>query len=202
MTPGEELLAFNEAIGRAVTQWAHVENGLYLVALAAFGREAWETLGPSFYSIENFRSKLAFTQSAVKEHADYRAYEQEWLGLAAHVTSLSASRNKIVHGQAIYYTEGQIGRRCAIVPHSLPEPKFKSKKRLAPSGSICVRDIDLSARQFSMASSRLMSLYWRLVRQGDPFAERAQQEPQHQSLVQLRRQIEAMLPPRARSSRG
>ena len=37
MLQSEEEVAFHYAIGRAITQWAWVENGLYHVGIGVFG---------------------------------------------------------------------------------------------------------------------------------------------------------------------
>lgn len=195
MTPGEEAVAFHYAMGQAVTQWAHIENNLYLIATRCFGDDPKGTLANSFFSIENFRSKLTFVARAFETTSFNKKFETEWLGIRDHVSSLSGSRNAIAHGRSIIYPASGSGRRYALVPRH-GKPLRKPPVGKSPPNALCVKNIDLAARQFSRASSRLMSLYWRIGGDKDHSAEFAQQELQHQTLAQLRHQIHAMLPPR------
>jgi hypothetical protein len=70
----------------------------------------------------------------------------------------------------------------------------KDARHLPPSGSLCVKDVDLIARQFGKESMRLMSLYQRLNGQPDLLGEHSEQEVRPQSLSTLKRQIYSMLP--------
>lgn len=200
VTPSEEHVAFYMAIGRAVTQWAHIEHGLYHIASRIFGGDELGSLAFGFLSIENFRSKLAFVDRAFGTAVFFREFEVEWADLREHIRGLSSRRNEIAHGRVIIYADGKPGRRYAIVPTFAPEPKRKQRVPTPPPGSHCVRDIDLMQRQFSRAATRLHSLYYRAGGEADPYEEPARQAPQAQTLVQLTRQIHAMLPPRGGSS--
>lgn len=201
MFPAEEHLAFYHAIGMAVTQWAHVENGLSQVALACFAPCRPELVIAGFYSIENFRSKLAFVKRVFQQRELDAELRDEWKTLSKHIEGLSAKRNAVAHGRVIVYPNAAPGRRYAIVPLLWEEPKRKSSGNQPPPGSLCVRDIDLYSKQFSKASARLQVLYSRVQGEESHLAEFAQQEPQPLMLNQLRRQIYAMSPRRAKSSR-
>lgn len=202
LTTGEEHIAFYMAIGRAVTQWAHIENGLYHVANRVFGEDTAAPLAFGFMSIENFRSKLAFVDRAFGTAIFYREFELDWAEVREQVRGLSSRRNEIAHGRVIIYPHSKPGRRFAIVPTFAPEPKRRQKVPTPPSGSLCVRDIDLAQRQFSRAAARLHELYFRIGGEGEQPGAPAQPEPKSQSLAQLRRQIDAMHRPPERSSRG
>lgn len=199
ITTGEEQLAFYDAIGRAVSQWAHVEHGLYHIASRAFKGEDRGALAFGFFSIENFRSKLAFVDRTFGTADFFDEFEVEWTVLRDHIRSLSSRRNEIAHSRVIVYPSSKPGRRYAIVPTFAPEPARKQKIPLAPPGSLCVKDIDLAARQFATASNQLLGLYYRLGGQDDPFAESSQQGPQPRTIAQIRSQIYEMLPQRGGS---
>jgi hypothetical protein len=197
MYPAEEQLAFHFAIGTAITQWAHVENNLYLIAYRCFGSNEASalTLASSFYAVENFRSKLAFVSRAF-ETTDFRdKFGSEWNSVRDEIQNLSSLRNAIAHGRLIIYTTTKPGRMCALVPVFGKESKIKQRPGTPPPGSLCVRDIDLAAKRFSRASSKLMSLYFRIGGEEDHYAEFSQREPEPKTLAQLRRQIYTMLPP-------
>lgn len=196
MTPNEEHTAFYMAIGRSVTQWAHIENGLYHIASRIFGGDTTGALAFGFFSIENFRSKLAFVDRAYGTAIFFHEFEPEWIDLREHIKSLSSRRNEIAHGRVIIYPHNTPGRRYAIVPTFAPEPKRKTKLPKPPPGSHCIRDVDLIQRQFSRAAMWLDGLYYRIGGEEDPHGERVPQEPQPQTLASIVRQIHATLPPR------
>lgn len=200
MYPSEEHLAFYHAIGMAVTQWAHVENGLYNVACCAFDNK--KALGNGFAVIENFRSKLAFTDKVVMFAIKDQSMANEWASIFTKLQGLSTYRNKIAHGNVTIYPESKPGIRYALIPTFTTENKKKSSKPISPTGSLCVKDINLVSKQFGMASNYLLSFVSRLQGHKDLFQELIQQEPKPQSLDELRRQIYTMLPTRAKSSRG
>lgn len=200
MTPSEEHIAFYMAIGQAVTQWSFIEYGLYHVACRVFGPEPSGALAFGFMSIENFRAKLAFVDRAFGTAPFFDEFEAEWVGLRELVRSLSSRRNEIAHGRVIVYPNGKPGRRYAIVPTFAPEPKKKQRVPSPPSGSLCVRDIDLAIRQFSRASTLLTGLYFHIGGEEGQLAELVQPEPQARTVGELKRQIHAMFPPRDGSS--
>ncbi len=194
ITPSEESILFHMAIGHAVAQWAHVENGLYNVATTAFGGDS-PSLGPAFHAIENLRTKIAFVGEAVSHSAAFTDLQPEWAKVRDLVSSLASSkRNKIAHCRTIGYPAAEEGRRYAIVPISYKVSKFKNKKAGPPSGSMCVSDIDQAARQFAMAANLLFDLKARAEGLPEPYGELSRQEPPRQTLAQLARQMRAMLP--------
>ncbi len=198
--PAEEHLAFHYAIGSAITQWSHIEHGLFLVSLRCFSPCRPESVASGFFAIENLRSKLAFVHRVFQTSLYADEYWAEWNTLQSHVQNLAKRRNALAHGRLMIYVNAPAGRRCALVPISWDEPKIKAKEGHPPTGSICLRDIDLYSKQFSRASLRLQSLYFRMSGDEDLLGEHAQQEPQPLTLAQLRRQIYSMSPRRAKSS--
>ncbi len=197
--PPEEHLAFHCSIGVAIAQWAFVENSLCHVAGACLS--LGHAIAPGFYAIENFRSKLAFVHRSFQNSRFAATYWDEWNTLQLHIQGLATKRNAIAHGRSAIFSDAPAGRRYALCPIVWETPKKKSAKGLPPAGALCLRDLDLYAKQFSKASVRLTSLWSRMSGDEDMFAEAAQQEPQPQSLAQLRHQIYAMSPRRAKSSR-
>ena len=84
----QEEVAFYHELGRALTAWADVEYELCVVALNCFdGGKPISKLGPvtdfkaAFFSIENFRSKLQFSNVLVSRHLQGSVLLTEWAGL-------------------------------------------------------------------------------------------------------------------------
>lgn len=199
LTPVEESILFHMAIGQAVSQWAHVENGLYNLARIALDERS-DAFGAAYHKIENFRTKLAFTNQAIALSSKFADLQPEWATAQASVDGLSKIRNKIAHCRTIVFHEAPEGRRYAIVPISYEKSKFESKKALPPSGSLCVVDVDQAARQFATASNTLFDLMARAEGHLEQFGALAQQVPPRQTLAQLRSLIEAAHSQRAQSS--
>lgn len=195
MTASEESIAFYVAIGQAVNYWSNVEQGLFLVVASSFKKRDPHMHASGFFSIENFRSKLGFTDRIVKASSASAKCKDDWGEQFETVRGLSQVRNKIVHGRVYGYPMASPGRRYAVVP-VLPKPsRLKSKVLKPPSGSLCVRDIDLAARQFSRAFLMLGDLSCRIEGREGLRAEHVPPEPQPRTLVQLRRQMQATLEP-------
>lgn len=201
MLPGEEHIAFYHAIGIAVTAWSHVENELFHVALGCFAPCKPEQVGSGFYAIENFRSKLAFVDRVFQATSAKKEFLADWTILANHVQGLSSKRNALAHSRVIVFPEAPAGRRYAIMPNVFATPKKKTASHLPPVGSLCVRDVDLIAKQFFKASARLSNLYARMIKAEGMPEELVRQEAQALSLAQLRRQIYALSPRRDKLSR-
>lgn len=191
---GDEHVAFHRAIGSAVAQWAHVENGLFNVGLSAFGHDS-KVFGPSFIVIENWRSKLAFVDQAIEFSNIFKPIYSDWVALRDRIGKLAVRRNKIVHGRTIGYPDAKVGNRYAIVPITYRTPKIKTKKAGPPQGSLCVSEIDLAARQFSRASTDLFDLKSRAEGYEGQFGERDLPELQALSVAEIVRQMHSMLQP-------
>lgn len=190
LTTVEESILFHMAIGQAVSQWAHVENGLYNLARMALGDRS-DAFGAAYHKIENFRTKLAFTDQAIVLSPKFADLQLEWAKARDSIGGFAKSRNKIAHCRTITFPEAPEGRRYAIVPMSYEKSKLKSKKALPPSGSLCLVDIDQTARQFAQVSNTLMDLVARADGHQEQFGALAPQVPARQTLIQLRSLIEA-----------
>ena len=58
ITADEEGLWFYYQLGRAITSWAHVEQALCWIGCCSFAKANQMQFVVTFFSIENFRSKL------------------------------------------------------------------------------------------------------------------------------------------------
>lgn len=193
----EEQVCFYELIGRTITQWAHIEQALFSLAYNAFGPETRTSLGDAFASIENFRSKLAFTDRAVTGAKHLDEYASDWAALRDEVQAASKLRNSLAHSRVVIFGNAPPGRRLAIIPnYSAPLDKRHNPNN-PPPGSLCVRDIDLIRLRFAKAWRGLMSIYFRAADQSDPFEGSPPLELKPQTLAQLKRQIRAVSSPRA-----
>lgn len=192
----EERVAFYAAIGGAISSWANIEHSLCLIVIQSLGVQAHEALSASFYSIENFRSKLAFVDKAMELSKVESGHLASWEALREEVRSLSAKRNQLAHCRTIGFPTNVEGRRIVIVPIFPPKTTRPPSAGKPPQGSIGVKDVDLIAQQFAMASTKLLDLFFQMHAQPSPHVIPARQEPQPLQPAQLVRRIRAtFLPP-------
>lgn len=196
----EESAAFYHAIGEAVTRWADVETGLYWIASQCLPTADEDALERAFYSIENFRSKHAFVDRAIRtakfRHLSVARRKEglaDWGEVSATVQALSFERNKIIHGHLLVHLSARPGRRFALVPRHPRPPKRKQAVPTPPPDAYCVSQIDLARQKFGEAQMRLLFLHDLLGGRERPFAARARLEPKSRSLAQLARQMRTAL---------
>ncbi len=152
MNPAEEQVAFYHQIGLAVTRWAFVEGALLTVAQFCVSHNEWETISAGYYSIENFRSKLAFVDSLVKHKHHIPKRIQRWDQLQKKINACAKSRNALAHRSVMQFPEnlGQAGRRFALIDW----PGYKKLARdqkiagKPPSGALCIKDIAIISDEF------------------------------------------------------
>lgn len=196
MTPDEEHVAFYHELGLTITQWAHVEIALANTVAACCLKDAdVGRVANAFYSIENFRSKLAFCDALMSEVHKDRPVLDLWKALSTRLSAAASKRNKLAHHRVIVYSQSTPGRRNAIVPWYVDKPKKKSKKNLPPQGALCVRDINAIRFEFAALYCSLIRFSWKLRGAGaqEPFPESYEQPMRPNSIPQLRGQIHAIL---------
>lgn len=189
MTLEEERVVFYHTLGHAMGQWAFVEMGLTRVAVGATKPET-HALSVAFVSIENFRSKLAFVDNAMKEPQNLARYDEDWRPLHDELKALSVKRNQLVHWQVVEYDRANQGRRVTLERRLLPP---EGLGRQPPQENLAVRDVDLVSRQFSRIAARLHVLENRMADREALFARHAQRDLRHRPLTEIARQIRAAL---------
>ena len=68
MDINEETIAFYSELGRAITQWAHVEFALAAIVSTCFEKGEGLLSTRGFASIENVRAKLQYADTIVSTH--------------------------------------------------------------------------------------------------------------------------------------
>jgi hypothetical protein len=205
MTENEEQVCFYFELGLAITQWAHVEQAMSWLVSHCLASKEETAVARSFFSIENFRSKLAFTDAVIQETQSIKAATKaEWNGIRPEVETASGTRNKLAHYSVIHLLHAKPGRRMAFYPRIAKPDNKKPKSRRSshvPRGSLYVTDLHQARLQFSRAMCKLENLLCEM--RGDPprFAADALQVRKAPQPAQLARQMRSMLPPREKPSR-
>jgi hypothetical protein len=191
MTPGEEDVAFYYQVGNAITEWAFVEISLRNVAFSCIERGAddmnHKALGMGFVSLEGFRAKLDFTDGLVRRRFAGSAFVKEWGKLYDRVKRTSGQRNKLAHWGVATYSEAMPGRRLALVPWS--SSKKELKRKLPPTGALCIRDIARMRADFHSLAISVENLRARIEGQPERFPKEYEHAGAPPSLAKLRRMI-------------
>ena len=192
MTPNEEQLCFYFQIGSAITQWAHIEFGLFDVVSAAFEDPKESPLASAFYSVENFRSKLQLVEQVVALKFRTTPHFDDWIILHGKLESAAKARNKLAHYWVLIYPNDKPGLRMTLMPQlgnvRKTPPKKKPKK---PPGALHVKDIAQLSRRFSLLSNALHNYASRLRGQ-ERIPPLPEQEPRPLTLRELRHLIRAV----------
>jgi hypothetical protein len=155
----------------------------------------------TFYSVENFRSKLQVVDNLLSaKFRDHPAFE-DWPDLLERCRQTSSGRNTIVHHRLIADPKAKPGRRYGLQP-VLPDFKNPPKiKRKRPAGTLCIRDIAILQSRFVLLSNALHNFAARLRGLPVPLPKSSEQDAHRRSLEHLRRQIHELCGHPLRSSR-
>lgn len=102
LTSIEEHFSFYSELGVAFTNWASVESALFWLFLGCLSKKEPIESSITFFSIENFRSKLQVTDELVKyKLKKTKRYKllKDWSKLVERLHKASAVRNKLAHYQ-------------------------------------------------------------------------------------------------------
>lgn len=194
MYPGEESIAFDAAIGKAISQWAFVEIGMAAIVSFICSDTDKNIIDNSFKSIENFRSKLEFANKCV-EFSDLDLVEKErWRILRNEIISLSAKRNKIAHGRVWGFPAAPPGRRYAILPKYESKSKIQPRQGIPPNDSMCLKDVYRAFLEFSNVYVKEMSFYSKISNADDVFEYLIKSEVSVPDLPDIVDEIYAFLP--------
>ncbi len=153
---------FRATLGLALSHWAQVESLMCLICFSCFDSKHHPQIRTGFFSIENFRSKLAFMDSIVRPACYEVGIEDKWDLVRIRAESLSTKRNQLAHRPTYFFPTQVVGRRFALV-ENIPQ-KFVTKPRSGkaarhPPGSLCLKDIELIRHDFLDLSTELERLY-------------------------------------------
>jgi hypothetical protein len=130
LTPHEEAVAFNFFLGSAISQWAHVEAGLFWLASLCFREHEHYYVAVIIFSIDAFYNKLKVVDRLVKAKYRKTAHIKKWTKLFEELDRLSNIRNCLAHYNSTHYPKAKPGRRFALEarimgrrqPQRVPKP--------------------------------------------------------------------------------
>lgn len=193
MTLSEEYYAFIHALGSAITQWAYAESGLFWILGTCYADSSLRSLAPTYFSIENFRSKLAAVDNTFQKKFVDSPLLKDWKGLVKRGRTLSQGRNKLAHYPLQMFIDFKPGQRYLLVPRLDKPGKKQGRGQNRPPESLCLRDIEGIRAEIVCYSNALTNFHARVRGNQEPFPKSAEQAGRLPTIQQLARQMREAL---------
>lgn len=194
MTLNQEEMTFYAQLGITFSQWARVEQRLFLVVARCVSAADRPMLYAGLFSIQGFRSTLSFCDKLIRaKFGDNKRYMVDWLAIHKSLSKLSGDRNEIAHGLVTMYILGNPGRRIGMTPLGDDGKKPQPKKGGAPSYAICVRDLSRIYYEFLALTKTLENFSEQLVGRVGPFPKSDEQPKGRLTLTQIKDRFLASL---------
>lgn len=152
-----EKTAFYNALGYAITQWAHVEYAVFLVFGTCLKNVDREAASATFYAIENFRSKLQSVNNLVQLRIAGTELFETWSqknGLFQRIQGTQRIRNKLAHFTVITSLDRKPGWRVRLVPNYYNAMNPDPARPNAQEGFV-LRDLKGMVRTFGSLGENL-----------------------------------------------
>ncbi|WP_027517980.1 hypothetical protein [Bradyrhizobium sp. WSM1417] len=144
----------------------------------------------TFFSIDNFRSKLQVVDRLVEQK--FPQHVKTWEPLKIDTERLSRIRNQLAHYPVMNYVNDAPGSRIALLPRFSARSKFKQKLPKPPSGSLGLRDIVHAEARFNALMFGLEGFQHTLLGDQSIFPASAANAPAIPSLADISRQMRTM----------
>lgn len=186
----EEQVCFYGEIGLAITNWAHVEDRLRRLVMSCVIEPGRSAIAVGFVSIENFRSKLDFTDKVVRRSYHGKLNEEEWAKLVDRARRASFRRNKLAHRRIRRIEKAEVGRRYALEPWISTKDEWKRAGDDKPlPGALCLRDIVAIRFEFVALTYALENFCSRLEGRKEPHPKSAEQPQYPPTIRQIKHRV-------------
>jgi hypothetical protein len=141
MPLNEEHLAFFYELGLAISQWSFVESAIYKLIASRLNKEDRRAIGFGLFAVENFRSKVAFSDALLKKKIKDKSHIEEWDKLVDRLKKTVVKRNRLAHDRVMIYANNNAGRRLALEHWPSDKPKRQGSAPKPADGALCIRDV-------------------------------------------------------------
>lgn len=118
MSPAEENDLFYKNLGIAITQWAHVEMGLFAVFHVCLEPKDIESAAAVFFSTVTLQGKLDLIEKLLHLRRKSGSHLKKWNNLKERVRRQSKTRNHFAHYTVLIHAEARPGKRYQLRPVS------------------------------------------------------------------------------------
>lgn len=122
-----DITATYAAIGRAISNWAHVERHLFSLFSAALGEED-PIAGPIFFAWRDITGRLELTNNVLLKRRPGAPELAYWKSLLSITKALATERNFVAHNPAALSVDDQGARYGQVT--GFYEAKHGGKKRV------------------------------------------------------------------------
>jgi len=123
---------FYAALGRAITQWADVEQSLFQIYNHIMKPQIWVVTSATYHVTQTFNNKLALVNMAIKSAYSDNSYNdthKKWSKLQNKLSKVCGKRNDIAHLIAFNHIEDGLYLRPAMLnAKAMINEDYKSKK--------------------------------------------------------------------------
>lgn len=158
MTEQEEIYAFYYQVGKSLERWAWIETELAMICgFCSSVRHHGYSHITGFFVIENFRSKLAYTDALVnvKCRREQPKVLHLWSIVKKRIEKMATLRNQLAHRRATVIRRGKPGERIALMEPNWILNDETDATKLPPEQKITIRDVAHRSAQFSALYSHL-----------------------------------------------
>jgi hypothetical protein len=168
-------------VGRAINQWSFLEENLCHIFMVCTGGVIADPEGgmdysgcgavaDAFYSVENFRGKLALIDAALVEAApNHFAWgeevQEEWARLREKARKLSLRRNRIAHCTILPGYDYQTTIPPRLVPPIGSRGYYRATGLSPAKHRLTVEQVRHLERAFCLLSEKLRDFTYRFARQ-------------------------------------
>jgi len=124
--------AFYESIGRAIGQWAFVEDNIWHTYRVIIEPKDWASAASAFHAVINQNSRLDMIQAAISTSRRYQHRADDWILLRKKIRKLAKRRARLAH-----WTPVQVGDpdEDSGGPIFLQPPSYDFTKRNEDGGT-------------------------------------------------------------------
>lgn len=156
----DEMSAFYQALGHAITCWQHIEMGLCSIFVLVSGCKDEKIASAVFYSPMDFSEKLNITRNAARLSLD-KAQFKEFADLRTRLINESETRNAFAHfvlyNMLSYPMDGVEDKYTVFLMPNAYDPNeiFKYKDRKSHLKKINIEDIIKAKDRFNVLANDL-----------------------------------------------
>lgn len=154
MTPQKERDRFYQAIGFAISQWAHVEAALANIFVYLVAAQDGGAANAAFFSAINFSLKLEMVDAAATIHLHEPQLLKQWSDLRRELNSKSKIRNNLAHFMSVIRVD-----KADKYTYYLEQNVFDLKRLLkAKAPKYNCQNIEYEAARFGELAEKLTDL--------------------------------------------
>ena len=157
----KEMHDFHAELGYCFAVWTGIEMELLNILRLCLPHNDFEVVAGTFYAVDNFRSKLAMVDTALKLEMTGDAKWEEWSvkgGFHQRIIAASKKRNNLAHWMILDLHQMKKPPAVYMLPNIF-KPSMKDFEATRPSGGYYVHDLKSIRAEFNKLAQEL-TMFW------------------------------------------